>query len=290
MSKQALLIDIGGSKTEIDCLGKRRRFANKDFKSFENLLDYWLEGDKAITKKISFLALAVAGVVNDGLCQMTNLKWTIDLDKIRKKYFPWIKPEASLLLNDLEAAAWSVLEKRQNLPKENFLMISAGTGLGAAFGYYDSLSEDWLIVPSEAGHILRDSASWEDCLSGAGLLEIYRSVEGKSIDNSLDDSHKLYELAAKKDPVALVALESYFSQLGKFAQILALTSLPRAGIYLTGGIISNFFPFADEKILRDSFTNNKKMGDLLQEIPLYFTNDSAPVRGLEILSSTLSKG
>lgn len=246
MIKEALLMDIGGSKTEI----------------------------------------AAAGPVKDGLCQMTNLKWTIDLEKIRKNYFPWLKSDACILMNDLEAAAWSVLAN-----KDNFLIISAGTGLGAAFGYYDKLKDDWLILPSEAGHILKDSASWEDCLSGTGLLEIYRS-QGKNHlqDSSIKDTRQLYELASKKDFLALTSLEIYFTQLGKFAQILALTSLPRAGIYFTGGIISNFHPFTNKKFLEDAFTNNKKMGDLLQEIPLYFTDDSAPVRGLETFISTLSKG
>lgn len=289
MKEQALLMDIGGTKTELVFRAKKEILLNKNFSSFEELLSFWLKKEKLKENQIGFLGLAVAGPVKKRTCQMTNLAWFIDLEKIKDSFFPHMDDSSLLLLNDLQAAAWSLLRERDLLArKDNFAIISAGTGLGAAYGFYQEGNEKWLITPSEAGHILKDESdsSWEDALSGAGLLESYGKATGKSLENTKE----LSQLARQGDKEALDVINIYFLNLAKFAQMIGLLALPRAGIYLSGGIISNFYSFTDKEAFRRAFKSNPQMKEILQEIPLYLAHPSAPLLGLEELFSSLSKG
>ncbi len=281
IKRNTLLIDIGGTKTELEYDNKITKYENKNYDSFENLLEDFLSGNY-ISPNI--LGVAAAGPVNDGICKLTNLPWIINIEKIRNDFFPEISKEKSFLLNDLEAAAWYPKNLKDEYPNGNYLVISSGTGLGAAFACYITKENKYFIVPTEAGHTLRNAEkkeSWEDILSGKGLLNSYNDLCLNENKKYLTNTKELYQLASENDFDSLKAVNIFFQNLALFAQNLALITNPQQGIYLTGGIVSNFYKFITLSDFERTFKNNQKMESFLKNIPVYFIKGSAPLKGLQ---------
>ena len=279
--KNALLIDIGGTKTELEYDNKIAKYENKNYASFENLLEDFL-GEISIAPNI--LGIAAAGPVKDGVCKLTNLPWIINLEKIRNDFFPEISLENTFLLNDLEAATWYPKNLGDKEIKGNYAVISVGTGLGVAFACYNKKTNDYFIVPTEAGHTIRsigNKESWEDVLSGKGLLNYYNDLCLRENKKYLTNTKEFYQLASDNDINSLKAINIFFHNLAIFAQNIALTTIPQKGIYLTGGIISNFNKFINISDFKNTFKENLKMNALLEDIPLFFLNASTPLKGLK---------
>jgi glucokinase len=281
IQRNALLIDIGGTKTEIEYDNKITKYENKNYEFFEDLLKDFLR-ENSVTPNI--LGIAAAGPVKDGICELTNLFWIIDLKKIRNNFFPEISLENVFLLNDLEAAAWYLKSLGDKEIKGNYAVISVGTGLGVAFACYNKKINDYFIVPTEAGHTLRsigNKESWEDLLSGKGLLNYYNDLCLSENKKYLTNTKELYQLASDNDIHSLKAVNIFFHSLALFAQNIALITIPQKGIYLTGGIISNFNKFINISDFENTFKENLKMNALLKDIPLFFLDGSTPLKGLK---------
>jgi glucokinase len=280
-TKNALLIDIGGTKTEIEYDNKITKYENKNYDSFENFLEDFLS-ENSISPNI--LGIAAAGPVNDGICKLTNLSWMIDIKKIRNTYFPEISLDNTFLLNDLEAAAWYPKNLEDKNIKGNYAVISVGTGLGVAFACYNKKRNEYFIIPTEAGHTIRNignGETWEDVLSGQGLLNYYNDFCLSENKKYLTNTKELYQLASKNDFDSLKAVNIFFQNLALFAQNLALITNPQQGIYLTGGIVSNFYKFITLSDFERTFKNNQKMESFLKNIPVYFIEGSAPLKSLQ---------
>lgn len=295
ITNNALLIDVGGTKTELEFRNIKTKYENKNFKSFGELLKAYLDKNP-ISPRI--LAIAAAGPVHDNICKLTNIPWLIDLNNIKNSFFPYLSEDKIFLLNDLEAFALypkslnefspEMLKITKNIPwreKGNYTVISVGTGLGVAMAFYNETQNSYHIIPTESGHSIRTientKGTWEDLLSGEGLVNIYNRLKNNpdEITNTMD----LVSLAESKDPLAIKSVNIFFENLAFFAQNIALIGHPQKGIYLSGGIIAAFYKFADPSIFINTFRNNHKMKDLLSDIPLYLIEDSAPIKGLRQL-------
>lgn len=280
-TKNALLIDIGGTKTEIEYDNKITKYENINYNSFENFLEDFLS-ENSISPNI--LGIAAAGPVKNGICKLTNLSWMIDIKKIRNTYFPEISLDNTFLLNDLEAAAWYPKNLEDKNIKGNYAVISVGTGLGVAFACYNKKRNEYFIISTEAGHTIRNignGETWEDVLSGQGLLNYYNDFCLSENKKYLTNTKELYQLAVDNDFDSLKAVNIFFHNLALFAQNIALTTIPQKGIYLTGGIVSNFNKFINISDFQETFQGNRKMADLLKDIPLFFLEGSTPLKGLK---------
>ncbi len=295
IKNDALLIDIGGTKTELEFKNVKTKYENKSFKSFEELMKFYLTNNPMSPQA---LAIAAAGPVQDNICKLTNLPWVINLEKIRNSFFPYLSEDKTFLLNDLEAFAWypkslqkfsqeiiKITKDTSWMEKGNYAVISVGTGLGVAMSFYNKKQDTYQIIPTECGHSIRTmdntKRTWEDLLSGEGLVNLYNFLE-----NNLDkikNTKELAILAELKDPLALKAIDTFFYNLAFFAQNMALIGFPQKGIYLSGGILAAFLKFTDPSIFINTFRDNRKMKDLLLDIPLYLIEDSAPIKGLRNL-------
>jgi len=177
------------------------------------------------------------------------------------------------LLNDFEAGAHALdalgaadLETLQpGAPREGAprLLIGAGTGLGVAFlvGRGNALR----ILPGEGGHAgfapadelqealcrhlrsLLGRVEIEHVVSGPGLARIYgflrdtgRHAQSAAATAALaagDPAAAIAELAlGTNDPLASAALDLFVACYGAAAGDYALAVLPRAGVYVAGGI------------------------------------------------------
>ena len=322
--QKILVVDAGGTKTSLhiysDFPEAPRRIAqglykNSGFSSFYQLLESFLEEHG---ENFSLVILACAGMTQGSRVDFTNLPWTIHKEILLGSFFPWLDEDRLLFLNDLEATAWypaapgpSPLIKPLSIDNPpgagngNFAVLSAGTGLGQAFGIFTASQKDYYIIPGEGGHghfspstplQLRLAEyyaqelplSHEFFLSGNGLVRLYTFLANqKQTAHSLENPAGLPALpeeitrrAKANDPMALEAISLFGEILAGAAQDCALKVLSHQGIYLTGGLFLHLLPFLDPGKFRKDFCRNEKMGPLLERIPIWYLNSSeAPIHG-----------
>lgn len=193
----SLVADIGGTNTRVALAdgprlieGTVERFRNADHKGLEPILAAYLEA-RGVTR-CKGACIAVAGPVQDGRAELTNIDWTMDTHSIgRATGAPHVA-----LLNDLQAQGHAigripahnlvpVIEANAGPRDAPALVIGAGTGFNAAPVYHTPTGR--FVPPSEAGHValpargpkmrafvqhLEDKlgfASVEEALAGAAL-------------------------------------------------------------------------------------------------------------------------
>lgn len=267
---------------------------------------------------IAAACFGVAGVVVDGHATTTNLPWTLDEKALQTAIpSPYVK-----LLNDLEAAAWGVLQlppselvalqpgTRRNGHKA---LIAAGTGLGEALILSEGTRHH--VVASEGGHVdfaprtERESAlldflrrefghvSYERVLSGPGLLAIYRflratrgRVEPAWLRERLesgDRSAVVSEVAlAGGDPVCVEALDMFAGIYGAEAGNLALKAMALGGVYVGGGIAPKIRAKLADGTFVAAFRDKGRFAPLMESIPVHVALDPrAPLLGAALVAA-----
>ncbi len=246
-------------------------------------------------------SLAVAGPTDGLHCRMTNLSWDIDArDLVQRLALPTVR-----LLNDVQAAAYGVgqltssemirLQAGSVVAGAPRLVIAPGSGLGIGFAV--SQPSGYLAYPSEAGHAdfapndeiqgellehLRGRfghVSWERVLSGPGLASIFeflviRKHATVSADIVQDVERRggvaVTEAAlAGGHVIARNALSIFLGAYGALAGNLALTLMPRGGIYLAGGITPQIIDAVRDGTLMQAFAAKGRFGDVLAQFPLH---------------------
>ncbi len=248
-----LVGDIGGTHTRLACwddgvLRDEVVVPSHDHAGVEAPLDAWRA---SLRVPVERACLAVAGPVRDGRCTATNLPWVVDARALRTRLGIPV-----CVVNDFEAAArgvamlspgdWAEIVPGTTVPGSPQAVLGAGTGLGEALVVGD------VVLPGEGGHAefgpgdARDlalagwlmtrhgRASWEDVLSGPGLVNLarFRAEQAGAPTGWLDEEDAAAHVATR-DPGAL----AWFCDLyGAEAGNLALRSLARGGVWLCGGI------------------------------------------------------
>ncbi len=221
--KTFLLVgDIGGTNTRLRLEQTQeqgalyeKEFSNKNYKDLMSVVKNFLQ---EVTENLGFAPVpqkacfAVAGPVdkNNNTCNMTNLGWNLDGNRLEKDLgISQIK-----LINDFEAIGYGILSHLKNperyvlkldtlqegKPREDapIGVIGAGTGLGEAFVLRDDDFEE--VYPTEGGHIDFAVGSEEEfqllkyiktkynfprvsverVVSGPGIVAIYQFLRGDS--------------------------------------------------------------------------------------------------------------
>lgn len=224
---------------------------------------------------------AVAGPVKNGKGQMTNLPWAIDGDQVEKQ-LGW----RAAVINDFEAQGYGVLEINQSetyiindgdteleAPK---VVIGPGTGLGEAQLMWDEGLQDYKVWPSEGSHAdfaprgdtqaaLMEwvvdglgSCEVEHVACGSGLERIYAFLTSPKDFTAAGDFPKKAEDISKEaldgsNPVAMEAVDMMLSIVGSEAGHMALRSLARGGVYITGGIPPKLLDRIKTGVMREAF-------------------------------------
>ena len=284
--------DVGGTKTLLalyqhEATGwscyKKQQYASADFASFDVLMADFLQGVNAVEK----VCIGVAGPVIDGVCQTTNLPWILKCTDIAQQ----TSATSVVLLNDLEAMAWGVL----NLPEQDFVelnpaaqskvgnvaVLAAGTGLGEAIVAWDGYKHH--VIASEGGNtdfapnteeeiaLLRylmlkypEHVCYERVLSGTGLVNLYQFL--KTLDEAKINPDTEQQMTVT-DPATVIsalgmcgadslcekALSMFCRIYGAEASNLALKCLPYQGVVLAGGIAAKILPFMQQGLFMEGF-------------------------------------
>lgn len=311
--------DIGGTKTLLALfsvkrgklvLERKEKYQSGEYQSLEEILAQFLTEEK---RKISKACFGIAGPIKNGVCQATNLPWTIRGKSLAHKF----SLGEVFLINDLEANAYGLmtlkkkdfycLQKGKKESAANKALISAGTGLGEAPIFFTGSL--FLPSPSEGGHA--DFAPrnhleielleylWEEhphvsierVLSGQGIVHLYNFLLAKGYEKP---SLEVQEAFKGEDPAKVIssfaleggcpackrAVEWFCSLYGGEAGNFALKVMSLGGLYIGGGIAPKILPLLKESSFVEDFCNKGRFRNLLKSIPIYVVlEESTALRG-----------
>lgn len=303
--------DIGGTRTRLGLFERtgdrlspvwKRTVLNAEHSGIEDVLAR-CEALRGVA--VEAACFGAAGPVEDGVCRMTNLDWTLDAAALTAT--AGIGRVA--VVNDLTAIALGIA----HLPDESFAILSPGsrpwgqgsmavvapgTGLGEAGLLWDGMRHR--VVPSEAGHAdfaavtpletaLRDHltanghVSYERVLSGPGLAAIaeFLAVSGR---HAWPD--ELASLPAHQRPAAVAeraladacalsreALELFTGVLAREGGNAALRYLAVGGVCFAGGIPPAILPALQREGFMTALTGKGRMENLLRSVPVRVAMD-----------------
>ncbi|MEI6242618.1 MAG: ROK family protein [Chlamydiota bacterium] len=285
-----LVGDIGGTHT-------RLAFVKEETLEVVEVADFYNEEEnvfldilKKFCQKRKFRAacFGVAGVVENQICHMTNIPWTIDAKELSAEM-----QTSVFLVNDMEAFANGIQTLSPNdilniqegeKKKGNVVILSPGTGLGIGSLVYDG--HKWIPFASEGGHA--DAAtqteeekevfsffqrkyghvSYERILSGKGLLDLCTFFGEKRNNPILINPRKIVE-----NPNAKEAVETFLALYGAKAGNAALDFLSISGVYLGGLLTRNLFEKGKndknwKEIFLRSFWNKGRFSSFMKTIPI----------------------
>jgi glucokinase len=306
IKKILLAGDIGGTKTLLRLFEAgggvlaERRFDSAAFASLNRIVAEFLSDFPPLS--LAAACFGVAGPVEGGRANITNLPWQIDETSIAAEFhIPQVR-----LINDFQAVAYGIeaLESQDlatlqaGAPQERGVrvVIGAGTGLGEGFmvwqgGYYAAFPSEGShadFAPTDALQIelLRHLAaryghvSYERLLSGPGLVNIFeflRDSLGQQATEELQSAMKAGDPAAAisdcamggKDDLAVSALDLFVRIYGAEAGNLALKVLARGGVYIAGGIAPQIMGKLEEGGFLREFADKGRFAGLLGDIPVH---------------------
>jgi len=252
---------------------------------------------------VSAACLGIAGPVVDGTVKTPNLPWTVEARSLARQ----LSLEKVLLINDLEASAWSLaalsdsdlvtLSRGDGSGRSaHRALIAAGTGLGEVGLFYDGHVHRPLA--GEGGHAdfsprteeetellvklrgLYGHVSMERVLSGPGLSNIYNFLRDSGFAS---ESGEVVRLMRERDPVAVISeyglngecalcvrsLDIFVSIYGAAAGNLALRFAALGGLYVGGGIAPRILSKLSEGGFMDAFVDKGRMRPFLKAMPVH---------------------
>ncbi|HEY0197410.1 MAG TPA: glucokinase [Rhodanobacter sp.] len=305
-----LAADVGGTHARIGLVvgtaqGSRpvsvlhyHRYSCADWSSLAEMLRDFV-GQLAQTphvaeqSRIDRCAIACAGYVLDDAIVNDNLPWKVSIREIRES----LGIKRLDVINDFEALAFatqfveasevrSIIESPQPASAGPVLVMGPGTGLGSAVllpGHPHAQ-----VLATEAGQIslapgtereieilrvlARDRAyvSFEDALSGPGLLKVYRTLCELRMSPArlLTPAEITGAALAGNDAAAVETLEVFCGLLGSFVGDLVLLYGARGGAYLAGGILPQIHSFLLASTFAERYFNKGVMRAYLQQVPV----------------------
>jgi len=301
--------DIGGTRARLALYepgsdGPQRvaaqQYHSREYPSLEAVVTQFLTEHSL---SVNAACLGIAGPVIDGTVKTPNLPWTVDARRLAGQ----LSLEKVLLINDLEASAWSLaaLSKSDLValsPGDGIdraahrAVIAAGTGLGEAGLFYDGQAH-WPLA-GEGGHAdfsprtpeetallarlrgIYGHVSMERVLSGPGLRNIYKFLRDTGF---APESDEVVRLMRQRDPVAVISeyglngecalcvrsLNLFVSIYGAAAGNLALRFAALGGVYIGGGIAPRILPKLSEGAFMEAFVDKGRMRPFLEAMPVH---------------------
>lgn len=265
--------------------------------------------------ELSAGCIGAAGIVSEdhSFVDLTNIPWNIDTKKILKN----VSLTSLFILNDFQVLGYSlntvdltdeteiipVRKTNTNYLKEPRVLLGPGTGLGKTVLRFDSKNELYHAFESEGGHVdipvynafeleliesirqkkhPRYPASYEDVLSGSGLVQIYLFLRSKKM---FDDSKYTELIDHAEDKAALISkyrlqdeyCKETFRLFRRFfarcAKNLALDTLSFGGVFIAGGIAVKNKEIFLTKEFETEFNQSFMQSEFLKKVPLYLVSN-----------------
>ena len=309
-SEAFLAADVGGTHARIglvvgNATGKRpvsvlhyHRYSCADWAGLTAMLQDFVEQlagtpYAAVRGQLRHCAIACAGYVLDDAIVNENLPWPVSIREIRDG----LGIQRLAVINDFEAVAYatqfievgetrSIIEATQSAVSGPVLVMGPGTGLGSAVLLPRQPRAQ--VLATEAGQISlapgnereieilrlfrrdRPHVSFEDALSGPGLLKLYRALcELRASSARLLTPAEITGAAlAGSDAAAVESLQVFCGLLGSFVGDLVLLYGARGGVYLAGGILPQIQPFLQASSFSERYFNKGVMRAFLQQVPV----------------------
>lgn len=298
----AIVADIGGTNTRLalaDGLkivaGTVRRYSNAQYDGLETVLRQYIADEGNVAAKA--VCVAVAGPVQDGKAEMTNLSWSMDVDMLQRA----TGARQAALLNDLQAQGHALGHIDDSLVRvvvpfgaaaanATRLVIGVGTGFNAAPVFETPKGRH--VPPSESGHIalpVRNAEDFslsrsvaarhgypevEEVLSGRGIENIYAwACTEAGLAREAKAAAIMEALQQGNDPQAQKAAAMFVRLLGAVVGDLALVQLPFGGIYLVGGVARAFAPWLDAYDFAGALHDKGRFSDFLGQFGVGIIED-----------------
>ncbi len=283
-------------------------FKSRDVVNFADLMaDLVSYLNETYNITITKACLAGAGVISElrDWVKPTNLAFEIDAKAIKAK----TGLATVVIINDFEAVGFGIdaLEKKDlvhinnGLPRAyaNKAIVGAGTGLGKGIMAWDEPRHTYIPVPSEGGHAdfpVQDqqelafvsfiqktenfscTVSWENILSGAGIVRIYKFLGETGKYQSTRYTQEIEQNGLHPDQIFAYrkhddrckqTFDLFAGWYGRCAKNFALDVLALGVVYISGGIASKNLDLFKVPSFLSEFVNCGKQMKLLQQTPVY---------------------
>ncbi len=277
-----LLADIGGTNARFSMIKADGRAPTPVFRlrtdstaTFAEACERYVSAQGLPTP--NSLIVDGAGPVIGKTIDLTNADWLIDGDELMRS----LGLEQGITINDFEALALGLpyfaaadLDPVGDAPmgtEGTRLVLGPGTGLGVG-ALAQSPRGEYLPIGSEGGHVtLRPMgareerifeafdpptapASAEMYLQGAGILRLHNArlaVEDKGPAHEMPPA--IVEAALAADGPERRTMLFYLDLLARFTGDMAVTFLPKGGVFIAGGIMPRLKPLLDPARFRRLF-------------------------------------
>ncbi len=296
-----LIADVGGTNTRVALAtgGQLRadtvsRFRNCEHGSLDEVLKLYVDNHGPLS--LSSAAVAVAGPVQDGRGELTNLDWSIDERTLAQS----TGASRVAVLNDLQAQGFALdqldgsqLRTVVSGPRPGnspCLVVGVGTGFNASPVHRTESHRH--VPPSETGHTslpvtgAEDVDLWhwinadsgypevEDVLSGRGLENVYR---WRCQASGLSDRKTAAEIMAScengGDPTAREAVSVFVRILGTVCGNLSLIHLPFGGVFLVGGVARAIAPHLEKHGFAEAYRNKGRFAEFMENFSVHVVED-----------------
>jgi len=317
--RNCLLADIGGTRARFAVLAGSRigpidAMATGEYASAVDAIKHFLNRqDNA--GGVDSAVIAAAGPVEGGRCTLTNARWILDTDELKRTF----RFRTVNIVNDVEALAWTVPQlgpadvtsvgDGSEVTAEPVAVIAPGTGLGMACFIPGGDRER--VLSSEGGHatlaatdpreeqiigLLRrryGHVSAERVLSGPGLLNLHDALaelDGSS-DRLLTAEQVTRAAIDGSSSYARQALDAFCSFLGSVAGSAALMFHASGGVLIAGGIVPRIVDYLPRTDFRTRFESKGRFRRYLEGVSTrVITRPDPAFLGLKTLAERIPPG
>ncbi len=307
-----LVADIGGTNIRIAQTNKVQRlqavqtYRCAEFSSlFEVLFEYINSNE--LNDFDLHVCLAIACPTDNDWIAMINLPWQFSQKSLKQE----LSLTSLIFINDYTAIALAIpyLSATQKVKigsgdierGKPIAVCGPGTGLGVATLIPVSTGNDshWQCVNSEGGHVdfapvddididlllylkkLKQRVSYEQLLSGYGLVQIYQgllTIHGQSdrYETQLTAANISERATANTCEMCRAALLQFCKILGSFAGNLALLSNSSGGVYIAGGIVPRVIEFIEQSEFRERFEAKGRLSGITQATATFVIIEQQP--------------
>lgn len=265
--KEYIAFDIGGTQikygivSEIGRVLKRKTVATEIHSGGEQIIQKLIYVSKKIMNEHTIAGIGISttgivdinkGIVTGGADHIPGYSTIPIIDRLQE-----ILKVPVLIDNDVNCAAFGEKWNGSGREKENFIMLTLGTGIGGAIFIDGELYRGHSFSAGEWGNMLIEGKTFEEVASISGLIRLVRKYKGKGEWNG----KKIFELYDKGDREVAQAVGIFFKHLAIGISNLAYIFNPET-IIIGGGITDRGNEFLKEvkeevsKYLNQEIYNN----------------------------------
>ncbi|GAB6520392.1 ROK family protein [Bacillus cereus] len=265
--KEHIAFDIGGTQikygivSEIGRVLKRKTVATEIHLGGEQIIQKLIYVSKKIMNEHTIAGIGISttgivdinkGIVTGGADHIPGYSTIPIIDRLQEI----LKVPVSID-NDVNCAAFGEKWNGSGREKENFIMLTLGTGIGGAIFIDGELYRGHSFSAGEWGNMLIEGKTFEEVASISGLIRLVRKYKGKGEWNG----KRIFELYDKGDREVAQAVGIFFKHLVIGISNLAYIFNPET-IIIGGGITDRGNEFLKEvkeevsKYLNQEIYNN----------------------------------